>query len=534
MIQKLNSLDLIGNRMVPPLVWDYLKKEDILKDKVNTWHEFEGFERLMAERNFTDNNREILVKHLMNQYQNAGIKLEPEGIHYRHIQLLLNPATFTITTGHQLSLFGGTLFMAYKILTAIKLASELKSLYPRNNFVPVLWLASEDHDFEEIQSTFLFGKDLVWNKDSAEQATGKLDLNGMDALVDELFQLLGDKEIAQSWKEKIKNSYLNSSNLAEATLRFYHQLFEAFGLIILDPNDAALKKCLVPVMLQDLFEELSFKAQKPSDQRLAEVYKLQINARTQNFFYLHPQLGRKMLKRDADFFTLSDCDIKFTEAELREEILQSPENFSPNVNLRPVFQETILPNLAYIGGPAEVAYWLQLKPVFDAHQVPYPKVVLRFMQVLVGKGLGDKAAKLGLSLSDLLLDEKQCAEKLIDQSKPFNFHGKFEAILEGFQELVEQSRSIDPALSKEFLEKKLQLKDLFKAKLGQVKKALEAAEQGNIEKALKLRSKLFPKGILQERIETLMQFEIGSNQMLLNEMMDIIVPFSGELVISEF
>jgi uncharacterized protein YllA (UPF0747 family) len=202
------------------------------------------------------------------------------------------------------------------------------------------------------------------------------------------------------------------------------------------------------------------------------------------------------------------------------------------VNVRPVYQELILPNLAYFGGPAEVAYWLQLKPIFDHYQVSFPLVGLRYMNVIVPQNLQDKVLKLGLTLADLLLSESVLTEKYLQQVQGISISEKFESILNSLQDLVDHAKPLDVNLGKEMLEFKLQSKDFFKGKSGAFKKAAALHEASQIEKLLKLRARLFPSGTLQERIETLMQQEVSLNKAILESLLQQVQVFSGKMDIT--
>ncbi|OYU96787.1 MAG: bacillithiol biosynthesis cysteine-adding enzyme BshC [Bacteroidetes bacterium B1(2017)] len=533
MFTRIADVPLQETNLGSDLLKDYLSQKQELTPLVNVWQDLNSFDKLIATRNFDPAKRPVLVQHLKTQYLGAGIELSENRFVETNIESLLEPTTFTITTGHQLSLFGGTLFMAYKILTAIKTAAELKERFPQHAFVPVLWLASEDHDFEEIKSTYLFGKKITWELESKEQATGKLPLSSMASVITGLKELLGDKSQAINWIQKIENAYQEPYTLGEASIRFYNSLFEKFGLVILDADDAKLKKFFVPIMEQDILGQTTFAVQSVSDKALAQNYKLQINARPINFFYLDEALGRKMIKKDENSFSYAEGGKQFTSDELKKELTENPQNFSPNVNLRPVYQETILPNLAYIGGPGEISYWLQLKPVFDFYKVPYPMVLLRYMNVILGKGLLAKFEKLGVSSKEVLLDEKSLVQFYISSTQPTNFPAKFEEIVAEFQYLVDHTKNLDVQLGKDFLEQKLVLKEFFKSKLPLVKKALEQNEGVQLEKLLKLRSRIFPEGVLQERIETLLQQEIMHDTHLLTSLLETIEPANGKISILE-
>jgi bacillithiol biosynthesis cysteine-adding enzyme BshC len=532
-MEIVDQIVLENSSFVPLIVKDYLQKDTYLKDFVSQWHETNGLEKAIQNKVFDSSKRQLLVQHLRTQYQTAGITLAENSLVQTNLNTLLGLQTFTITTGHQLSLFGGTLFMSYKILSAIKLALELNNRFPQNQFVPVLWLASEDHDFDEIKTSHLFGKNITWTKDSESMATGKISLQDIAETVDAIGQLLGDKEQASFWFNQIREAYLREGNLGEATLRFYHQLFEAFGLLILDPNAKELKKALIPVMKADLLRQETFAVQQVSDKVLETRYKLQINARPCNFFYIDERSVRKMIKKnDAGGFSWGDTDKHWSAQEMEDTINQYPERFSPNVNVRPVYQEMILPNLAYFGGPAEVAYWLQLKSVFDHFQVTFPLVGLRYMNVIVPQNLQDKVVKLGLTLADLLLSESALTEKYLKQVQGISISEKFESILNSMQDLVDNAKQLDVNLGKEMLEFKLQSKEFFKGKSGAFKKAAAMQEEAQLEKLLKLRARLFPSGILQERIETLMQQEVTLNKAILESLLQQVQVFSGKMDIT--
>ena len=532
-MEIIKQIALTNSSFIPPIVKDYLNKADHLRGFVSHWHQSAGLEDALSKRGFSAEKRAVLVSHLRDQYQAAKIDLtEAEKVEH-NIHSLLGGQSFTICTGHQLSLFGGTLFMTYKILSAIKLALNLSKQFPEHRFVPVLWLASEDHDFEEIQTTYLFGKEITWETASQSMPTGKIALENIAEIVEELGVLMGNNEEAKRWFSQLHAAYVSEGNLGEATIRLYHELFKAFGLVILDPNAKVLKSYLHDIVRADILGQESFAVQQVSDAVLSEQYKLQINARPINFFYLSAVHGRKMIRKNEDgSYSLADSAVHWLPQEMESEIAEFPERFSPNVNLRPIYQELILPNLAYVGGPAEVAYWLQLKPLFDHYQVPYPLVALRYMNVIVPKNLLDKLLKMGLQIEDVLLSEPNLKQKYLEQVQGISFPEKFDAILHSLQELVDHAKHLDVGLGKEMLDFKLQVKDFFKGKTGSIKRAAEQHEEAQIEKLLKLRARLFPKGVLQERIETLMQHEVQINRALLPDLLEQIEVLSGKLDIT--
>ncbi len=528
-----SKIPLSETNLISPIVKDYLAQVHSLKPFYNEPNAIEGYQKLILERNFAEEKRVILYQSLLKQYEETGLSFERFHELGANLSLLKESNTFTVTTGHQLCLYGGPLFLTYKILTTIKLCSELKKEYRDFNFVPVLWLASEDHDFEEINHIHLYGADFKWDKESHNKPVGTLDLGGLKEDVERISLLINNKnETGKNWIKLIEDAYLKSSNLSEASIKIYTEIFKSYGLIVLDPNRTEYKQQLIQVMKADILKQCSFHAQTNTDKILAEKYKLKINAREINFFYLHHSLGRKIIRKVEDNFFLAGSDIKFSVSEMEHEIENYPERFSPNVNLRPVFEEIILPNLAYVGGPAEVAYWLQLKPIFDYYEVRFPVVILRAMNLLAGKPFIEKVEKTGIQINQFIGSELELLQAYYKQEKKLDFLESFHVILEEFQKIVDGSKKIDQEVSKALLETKLSLKDFFKQKNRDLKKSIGNNEAGEIEKIVKLRSKIFPKDVFQERMDTLLQHEVNADRNLLSILYDEMDVFENNLVVS--
>jgi len=304
-------------------------------------------------------------------------------------------------------------------------------------------MASEDHDFEEISTINLFGKEIKWQKESDFQPVGHLNNEGIEVLIEQLIPILGERDKAKIWIKLLQESFLTNNNFSIGTRKLVNELFKNEGLVIIDADDKALKTLLKPIMLSDIFEQTSFKAIQATNQVLSKDYKLQINGREINFFYLHPELGRRLIKNENNYFKLNDTDIVFTVDDLKAEVENFPERFSPNVVLRPVYQELILPNLAYIGGPAEVAYWLQLKQVFEAHEVPYPVLMQRNSYLLCGKSTKDKIEKMGLTIADMLLNEADLTNKFLQKHAATNFMENAKQVDSLLQQMIDEVKNID-------------------------------------------------------------------------------------------
>lgn len=516
----MTNIPLNQTNLLNSLVKDYILAEPTATAFGSAPHSLAGYKQLIEQRTFTKEKRDLLVNNLLKQYQDAGIELTPESPVMVNIKKLANNNAFTVTTGHQLVWAGGPLFVAYKILTTIKLAAELQQQFPDKEFVPIFWLASEDHDFEEISSLFLFNQNYQWQCQNNNQPVGTLTLKNLAELIQNIQPTLAKNTTSQTYADLLSHCYQANKTLSEASIQWFHALFKSYGLLVLEPNKASFKQSFVKTLEADIFSGVTGAAMQQTNQQLeAAGYKPHLNHRVCNTFYLHPTHGRLLIKPEGNRYYLGDSGISFNTEELKNLLDQTPEAFSPNVSLRPVYQETILPNLAYIGGPAEVAYWLQLKGVFEAHQVQMPTVVLRFMALMAGPAMLQKMEKTGLSLVDFINDEASVKQKVLAVDQSAKSNQLMQQVLNDFQELLNSVKDLDNALSKELLATKLSLKDFFDAKRKEINKLLVQKKETDIEKALKLRQRFYPTGVFQERIETLMQFECQANATLIENIL---------------
>ena len=364
---------------------------------INLPFSIKNFEKQISQKeaSFTAEQRGVLHTELLNKYAQYPHSSKVKN----NIQLIQNDHTFTITTGHQLSIAAGPMYLIYKIIHVIRLAEELKKEYLENNFVPVFWMASEDHDFEEIQSVEIFSKNLKWDSDQ-KGAVGRFDLEGLDLVKAEISSFFDNQP--ESEVKAILDEY-DGKNLSEANFKLIHRLFDSFGLIILDGDNSNFKRVFIPAIEKELTTQFSFNAlHKTNEQIIKEGFKLQVNAREINLFYLSNQSRERILHVENGFFIEGKGTVSLEE--LIKEVNEFPERFSPNVILRPVYQETILPNLCYVGGIGEISYWLQLKGVFDALNLPYPLVQVRTSILWIDPILSKKIEKVSLVLEDLFKD----------------------------------------------------------------------------------------------------------------------------------
>jgi bacillithiol biosynthesis cysteine-adding enzyme BshC len=348
-----------------------------------------------------------------------------------------------------------------------------------------------------------------------------------------LIPILGERDKAKKWIKLLQESFLSNNNFSIGTQKLVHELFKNQGLVIIDADNKALKTFLKPIMFNDIFEQKSFDAIQETNKVLSQNYKLQINGREVNFFYLHPEFGRRLIKPEGNVFKLNDTEVVFTAEELKTEVENYPERLSPNVVLRPVYQELILPNLAYIGGPAEVAYWLQLQQVFEVHQVPFPLVMQRNSFLLLGKSTKDKIEKMGLTISDIFLNDADLTDKYLQIHSSTNYLENANQIDVLLQQMFDEVKNIDTISGKELLQFKLETKKVLMSNFKSYKKAREQKQEDNIVKMLKLKERIFPNGTFQERIENVMMHDINLFDDLIEKVLQNADALSNDLIVLE-
>jgi bacillithiol biosynthesis cysteine-adding enzyme BshC len=478
------------------VVLDYIDGKDDLETFYKYSPNIKGFKKAVTDRKVSA-DRNLLVSTLKRQYAH----IQPSAIVQSNINLLADDRTFTITTGHQLNIFTGPLYFIYKIVTAINLAAELKEQFPGYNFVPVYWMATEDHDFEEINHVKVEDMMLTW-KTKYAGATGRISTSDITDALMAYKGYLGISENGTLLAKKTEKAYTDNAKLADATRELVDSLFGGQGLICVDADDASLKAQFSAIVYQDIVEQNSFEQINKSSAALEEKgYKPQVNPREINFFYMDNQLRERIVEENNEYKVLN-TSISFTRETLKEEISKHPERFSPNVVMRPVYQEIILPNLAYIGGGAEVTYWLQLKANFDYYNVPYPILVLRNSAMVIDDRSARKMQILDISDAHIFHNDEQLKSDWVKAhvGGSLCLDDEQRAIRAIFDQIKLNAYKIDKTLS---LSAEAAKTKTLKLVSGLEKKLLRAEKRKHstsLQQIEALKNKLFPSGVLQERV----------------------------------
>lgn len=513
-------------------ICDYLDQKSELKPFYNRFPALDNFKAQIEEKLHSElvseSRRKVLVNVLKKQYS----QLNTSEATLNYIESLASDNTFTITTGHQLNLFTGPLYFLYKIISTINLTKELKDQYPEYNFVPVYWMASEDHDFEEINYFNYKGKKIQWNSNQTG-AVGYFNTEGLDAVLEVVSAEFGEGKNAEQLKTWFKEAYLNHNNLADATRFLANELFGEHGLVILDSDHQDLKRLFIPNIEKELIEQTAFKNVSGTNKILENLgLKIQVNPREINFFYIKEGLRERIVFED-EKFKVNNTDISWSKDEVLKHLNEHPERFSPNVIMRPLYQEVILPNLCYIGGGGEMIYWLQLKSNFEAQQVTFPMLLLRNSALVKSEKQASKLENLNISDKDLFLDRNSFINKKVRKISniDIDFSEQIQHLETQFKDLYELADQTDKsffgAVKAQEVKQLKGLKHLEKRLLKAQKRKLK----DQIERCTELQEQLFPSQSLQERNTNFSELYLEYGNDLITELMKSLAPLKGDFTI---
>lgn len=482
------------------LINDYLDDSKQLRPFYNRFPKVASFGPQIEEKktSFPDHHRQVLHEVLVSQYEGFQISTSTA----ENITALKQSSAYTVVTGHQLNLFTGPLYFLFKIISTIELCRELGEAHPKSQFVPVYWMATEDHDFDEINYFNFRGQKIRWNRESSGPV-GRLDTQGLDAVYKAFKAVLGHSERTTEILDLFQRTYLEHATLAEATRFLANELFGEYGLVILDGDDARLKKLFSPYIKKDLIEKTSYRAvDKTLNQweDLPASYHAQVNPREINYFYIKENLRERILGAEGGF-SVNNTDIVFGQEELIKELEKHPERFSPNVISRPLYQEVVLPNLCYIGGGGEIAYWLELKDFFDESEVPFPILLLRNSALLISEKQYGKLQRLGLSLEDIFMKQSSFINKKIREISNINIDlsPQKEQLNQQFEDLYKIAKQTDEsflgAVKAQEVKQLKGIEHLEKRLLKAQKKKLK----DHVIRMTDIQNELFPNQSLQER-----------------------------------
>lgn len=507
------------------LITDYLDQKPELEAFYHRFPQADAFRAQIDEKleAYPDDFRQPLQQALEAQYKGISVSAATRN----NLEALAEPGSLTVVTGHQLNLFTGPLYFHYKIASTLILCRKLRELHPDKSFVPVYWMASEDHDFEEISYFNCKGKEFRWNREAAG-AVGRMQTNALEELARAFGQELGPGKAADRLRELFKEAYLKTRSLAAATRYLVNALFGEQGLVILDADDPGLKRLFIPHMKADLIEKRAYNAVSSTIEALKALPEggdPQVSPREINLFYLSDHRRDRIVENDGVYSVL-DTNVVFTQQQLLQELESFPERFSPNVISRPLYQEVILPNLCYIGGGGELAYWLELKQYFRESDVPFPILLLRNSAVFLTEKQEAKARKLDLSLPELFMDQNDLINRKIRQisNVDIDFSPQRDHLQKQFEALYRLAEQTDQSFIGAVKAQEVkQLKGLDHLEK-RLLKAQKRKLKDHVDRLTALQNELFPGGSLQERNRNFAELYLEFGEMWVPKLIESLDP----------
>ncbi|MBV6438756.1 MAG: bacillithiol biosynthesis cysteine-adding enzyme BshC [Haliscomenobacteraceae bacterium CHB4] len=463
----------------------------------------ESFSEIISEREKTAYPRAMLSEVLKEQYRPLPEHRQVTA----NIAALADKNTFTVATAHQPSLFLGPLYFLYKALTTINLAEAVEARNPGKRIVPVFVLGSEDHDLEELNSINLFGKKLVWPSEE-KGAVGSMRTAGLTSVLAELKSTLGESEAASALFQRVERGYTHSATIAEATQAMLHDLFGRYGLVVLNMNDARLKRHFLPYLKVELKERPCFGIVTETSERLNALgFKTQATPREINLFYMLPGLRERIVLENGAYKVLN-TDLAFSEKDILAEVESHPERFSPNVVLRPLYQEVILPNLAYVGGGGELAYWLERKPLFEHFGTAFPALVRRHSVMWLDRDAVKKLHKFGFTAAEFFGDTDALVRTYVEQhaSGEVSLQAETSDLKNIFDRLAAKATAIDPTLEKAVRAEEVKAVGSLEQWENRLVRAEKQKHEVTINQIRTGKEKFFPGGGLQERHDNFMPY----------------------------
>lgn len=477
---------------------------------------------LERQRSYASQTREQLVATLREQHEKLG--LMDEAIEH-NLSLLAQPNTFAIVTGQQVGILGGPLYTFFKTSTTLRLAKEYSERFPQYNFVPVFWLETEDHDFAEVASLTLYDREqearsLRYAQPELQQAAegevefrkqaGSVTVDAalIDQLLTELEQTLLPTDFTGELLTMLRRCYEPGTSFAESFSKLIHEYFSGRGLLILNANTPALKQLAVPLFRREIERSPQLSEQVVlQTAKLEESYHAQVKPKAINLFYIDKGERFPIVEREQSAertFFLKGSRKTFTLAELLTKLAEEPGNFSPNVVMRPLYQDTILPTAAYVAGPGEIAYFAQFRDAYKFSEIPMPVIAPRYTATLVEDRFEKTFKKAGTRPEAILIEGKEIVNRILQSLQNPELATSFENTIASIDREIESLRQnvtqVDQTLADALTSLKGKVLTTVKDFQGKTQSAERKQHQTLKAQLEKVITSLLPHDELQERV----------------------------------
>ena len=507
---------------------DYTDSPEIFLELIEHVPSMEGLQDAIEQRKRFATDRKTLVKTIEKQYARLGLD-GSKG------EALLSDEHFTVVTAHQPSLLTGPLYFIYKICSAINLSRQMNAESTATVVHPLFVLGGEDHDFEEMNHLRFFSKEFEWAS-SESGSVGRMSQSGLADVLSAVAEVLGDREHAVDLRSTIATCFDGQRSYGDAMHLFVCMLFRDTELIVLQMDDPALKAQFRHIMRDEILHQTTHDLVEQAQVKVEKLgYKPQAFVRDINLFYMDSGM-RNRIERNETGFQVVDSELRFTEEEIIELINAHPERFSPNVNLRPLYQETVLPNLAYIGGGGELAYWIERKTQFAHFGIPFPVLIRRNSVLFIAKGNAKLRRSLEIAIPSLFQDPEHEVSEWVRQhaEHEVDISAEMTALDKALDDLTSKAQAIEPTFARKveaFKVKTLKEVDHMGKRLVREEKARHEQE---VAKIRKLYDKLFPNGSLQERYENFIPMYLQNGRSMFDTLIEHLDPLEpGFIVIEE-
>ncbi|MBA4319093.1 MAG: bacillithiol biosynthesis cysteine-adding enzyme BshC [Flavobacterium sp.] len=476
-------------------------------------------------------NREGICNILLNQNRDFGCGENT----FVNISRLQEENTFAIVTGQQVGIVGGPLYTLYKIFTLLKLKDQLNDNYPEMKFVPVFWLESEDHDFEEVNYVNIVNnenqiKPIYYPrppKSEYHASVGDISFDiSVAAFIQEVSSALPNSEFKENIIGLLNQAYSPGVTFEKAFVQWINLLLPDSGIIFISPNDRNIKKLLSGIFQKEIVEyPLTSQLVIQKSAELEKNYHAQVKPRALNLFLFYKD-GRFLIEPRENDFSLKGTRKFFTKDELMSIATETPELLSPNVVLRPICQDRILPTVAYVAGPSEIAYFAQLKPVYKNFGLTMPIIYPRASATILEDKVARILEKYELNIENIYEGYENTSERVMNFVSEVKIDELFNESNQRVTDLLSEMKFglgyIDQTLLGALENTQLKIE----AALQVLKEKTHASQKHKHEVALKQVEKVFnnvfPNGNFQERelniINYLNKYGLDFHKWLMSEL----------------
>jgi len=504
----INFSDIPGHQN---LFLDYLYEYDnVAEFYANDFRNKDNYLKIF--KNVSENRQDLsttISEVLSRQYS----QLNPSKLTQQNIKKLSDKKTLAIVTGQQLGIAGGPLYTFYKIITAIKLSRLLSERYDDYNFVPVFWLEADDHDFNEVRSikiidevnsllTIGYKEEIA--EDDLKQSVGLINL---DSSINEFFEKLNsgikETEFKSVLINLLKNFYKEGKSFKEAFRDLIFNYFDEYGLVIFDPQDYEVKKLLKPIFKKEITDfRIHTEQLVHVSATLEELYHAQVKVKPVNLF-LRIDEGRYSIEPVENEYKLRRKRKSFTQEQLLEVLENEPDKFSPNVLLRPICQDYLFPTAFYIAGPSEIAYFAQIKPLYELYNITQPMIYPRSSATILENSIANSLEKYSVDINDIFIDVEDIKKKIINSVEESSVDEIFSGISNQIETTFDQLKEKLLDLDKTIADSSNRYRDKILGTVTELKSKAEKAQQKKYEVTLRQIDRaavhLFPNSNLQER-----------------------------------